>query len=124
MTARSAVASPGPVRTLALAIIATHLIGVLANAASLAMGDQTYPAALWGAFLLLKLAGFVSGILLLLRRRLGAWLFAASLVAGTCVALICTGPYPAPLWVAAGSVTLVVALTVWLMVRREWERLR
>jgi len=122
--ARSAPASTNRVRRLAILIITTHLIGVLANAMSLVLGDPTYPALLWCAFLLLKLAGLVSGILLLRRRRMGVWLFAASLVAGACVALLFTGPYTAALWGAAGVITLLVALTGWLFLRRDWERLQ
>lgn len=97
-----------PVRIMALAIIASHAIGVVANGASLLLGDPRYAPWLWLTFLGLKLAGLVAGVLLLRGIRAGAWLFAASLLAGAGVALKLTGPYPAELWAGAGVLLLAV----------------
>ncbi len=97
-----------PVRIMALAIIASHAIGVVANGTSLLLGDPRYAPGLWLTFLGLKLAGLIAGVLLLRGVKAGAWLFSASLLAGAGVALKFTGPYPPVLWAGAGVVLLAV----------------
>lgn len=117
-------AGENALRTVAWLIVGSHAIGVAANCISLALGDPRYSPALWLTFLLLKLAGVVAGLLLLKGRRLGAWLFAASLFAGAAVALACTGPYPALLWVGAAGVLAAVLAGFALVLRRAWPTLR
>ncbi len=112
------------VRTIAWLIVGSHTIGVAANGISLAMGDPRYAPGLWLTFLLLKLAGVFAGVLLLLARRAGAWLFGASLIAGAGVALAFTGPYPAYLWVVAGLVLAAVVGGFAFVMRRNWSSLR
>jgi len=112
------------VRLIAWLIIGLHAIGVAANGVSLAMGDPRYVPGLWLTFLLLKLAGVIAGLLLLRGRRAGAWLFAASLVAGAGVALAFTGPYPVSLWMLASLLLAAVVGGFAVVVGRHWSSLR
>lgn len=111
-------------RTIGWLIVGSHAIGVAANGISLALGDPRYAPGLWLTFMLLKLAGLIAGILLLRGRRAGAWLFAASLIAGAGVALAYTGPYPVYLWVAAGVALAAVVGGFALVMARSWSGLR
>ena len=112
------------VRLIAWLIVGSHAIGVAANGISLALGDPRYAPGLWLTGLLLKLAGVIAGVLLLRGRRAGAWLFAASLIAGAGVALAFTGPYPVYLWVAAGLMLAAVVGGFAFVMRRNWSSLR
>ncbi|MFN5901830.1 MAG: hypothetical protein ACK439_02520 [Novosphingobium sp.] len=112
------------VRLIAWLIVGSHAIGVAANGISLALGDPRYAPGLWLTFLLLKLAGVIAGLLLLRGRRVGAWLFTASLIAGAGVALAFTGPYPASLWMAAGLVLAGVVGGFAFVIGRNWSSLR
>lgn len=111
------------VRTIAWLIVGSHTIGVVANGVSLALGDPRYAPGLWLTFGCLKLAGVIAGLLLLRGRRAGAWLFAASLIAGAGVALAFTGPYPAYLWVAAGLALAAVVGGFAFVMGRNWSSL-
>lgn len=112
------------VRLIAWLIVGSHTIGVAANGFSLASGDPRYAPGLWLIFLLLKLAGVIAGLLLLSGRRAGAWLFAASLIAGAGVAIAFTGPYPTYLWVAAGLLLAAIVGGFAAVIRRNWSSLR
>ncbi len=112
------------IKIAAWAIIVSHGIGVFANGYSWIVGDQSYSANLWFCFMVLKFTGVVSGVLMLNRKRLGVYLFVASLMAGLIVALTSTGPYPMWQWFGAAIVMAIVVSAFLLVVRVDWGQLR
>lgn len=109
---------------LAWTIVVSHGLGVLANGYNLFVGNPTYSARLWTIFMILKLAGFIAGVLLLARMKTGVYLFVGSLLTGLVVALTSTGPYRIWEWLGAAAVLGIVTTAFLLLVRADWKALR
>jgi hypothetical protein len=112
------------IKIVAWVIIVSHGIGVFANGYNWIVGDQTYSAKLWICFMVLKFTGVVSGVLMLNKKRLGVYLFLASLMGGVIVALTSTGPYPMWQWFGAAVVMTIVVSVFLLVVRVDWGQHR